>query len=246
MKKFISLLLIFSLLFCSCSSTLYPLTDQGCAEVNDQAEGKGGTIVLRITEEEIEAESIRLQQDSLYWTVEADEMPGYFRQQIPIPVDMISEINITSHLNGLLVWGGVGMIPYFIVATTKPGDQEKGYAFAVLTALVFTTLGIIGYVNGIDHHYLVTDPKQWSELNLAALLIGEGQKDRALEILDRTINESGDATMITTALFIKMQNELADPVTVYEALKAGYPDHIYTLLAERVLYEKYGIRPVKS
>ena len=92
MKRLIGITLILSLLLCGCRPTLYPLTGRECAEINDLTENRGGTIVLKITGEEIGTERIQLKQDSLYWTAEAEEMPGYRRQQAPIPVDMISEI----------------------------------------------------------------------------------------------------------------------------------------------------------
>ena len=248
MERLTCITLILSLLLCNCSSTLYPLTDRGCAEINDLTENRGGTIALKITGEEIEAEHIQLKQDSLYWTAEAEEMPGYRRQQAPIPVDMISEIKISNRLTGLLVWGGVGSIPLFILLLGQPENQDEKMARGfdiLLTTGLLATLGIIGYVNGIDDHYLITDPNQWPQLNLAAQVVDTGQNDRVLAILDKTINTSGDITLITTALFKKMQYELVDPVTVYETLKASYSDHIYTQLAERMLKEKYGIRPLK-
>jgi hypothetical protein len=232
---------------CSCSSTLYPLTDRGCTEINEKAADKGGTIVLRITEEEIEAETIRLQQDSLYWTLATEEMPGYRRQQAPIPVEMIGEIKISNHFTGLLVWGGVGFIPLFIVLLGQPENQDEKMArgFGImLTTILFATLGIIGYVNGIDDHYLITDPNQWPEFGAVGKAVLAGRKDRIGVELDKIINSSQDENLVTTALFLKMQYELGDPVVLYEELKSRYPGHIYARLAERLLREEYGIRPV--
>jgi len=232
---------------CSCSSTLYPLTDRGCAEINDKAADRDGTIVLRITGEEIEAESIRLQQDSLYWTLAAEEMPGYRRQQAPIPVELISEIKISNRVTGLLVWGGAGALPLIILLGSNPEghDEEMARGFGLmLTTILFATLGIIGYVNGIDDHYLITDPNQWPEFGAVGKAVLTGRKDRIGVELDKIINSSQDENLVTTALFLKMQYELGEPVALYEELKSRYPGHIYARLAERLLREEYGIRPV--
>lgn len=245
MKRTICILLILSLLFCGCSSTLYPLTKQGYDEVNTKSESRDITIVLGGSEEEIEAENIRLDVDSLYW------MYTESGKESSIPTNMVSEIVLTNRLVGLLIGLCVGLIPLTAVALDeKDADEsskEHGLAQLLLgLSSVILAIGttLAGYFIGVDHSYAVQDPAQWSDFKNVEGYVDLDWEEKALEILNRIIEESEDDRYITTALFLKMKYELEDHIAVYEELKSRYPDHIYTTLAERLLVEEYGIRPV--
>ena len=248
MKRLICIMLILSLLLCSCSSTLYPLTAQGCAKINAKAENLESTIILSISEAEIESEKILLELDSLYWTDAEDSA------QVPIATNLISEIQVTNRMTGLLVGLGGGLLALTLLLSDKQDENSEmtsreyqlGKGFGVLLLGIATvTAAIIGYYKGIDHNYIIDDPDQWSDFRMIEKLVATGNDERATVILDELINKSDEDRFITLALYLKMEYELSDPVAVYEELKSRFPDHIYTILAERLLQEEYGIKPVK-
>ena len=250
MKKPICILLIISVLLSGCSSTLYPLTQRGCTEINQKAEGNPAIIIFRYTQAEIRAEGIRLEPDSLYWLDEYSDI-----SQVPISTDLISKINVRDRMAGMMIGAGVGLVPLVFLALDERDenseisdidyDKAKGFGL-ILSGCVAVTLGIVGYFRGLSHFYNIEEPGLWHELRNIEPLVGTGRYEEALEILDRTINDSSQVDLVTTALYLKMKYELEDPAKIYEELFIKYPDHINTYLAERLLIEEYGYQPVKE
>lgn len=250
MKKSFCILLIISVLLSSCSSIMYPLTRERCNEINQKADGNRAVVTLRYSAEEIRADRIQLDPDTLYWQNDDYSDMSF----APVPVDMISEIDVRNRVAGMLLGAGVGLVPFISLALSeqdadselsgKEYEMAKGFGL-VLTGCVAVTLGIVGYYRGLSHYYSIEEPGLWQELRNIEALMGTGRYEEALEILDRTINESPQADLVTTALYLKMKYELEDPTKVYEELYLKYPNHINTYLAERLLIEEFGYQPVK-
>jgi hypothetical protein len=249
MKKSICALLCLSLFLHHCSSTrhLYPLSEQNSEEVNTDAESGDITIVLGGSQEEIEAEVMQLDTDSLYFIYEENG------RAYTIPTGLVREIEVKNKITGLLIGLGmgliIGLIPYMAISSDE-NETGKDEALAQIGAFMVASImiisgGVAGYLIGFKHYYDIHDPSYWSEFRKVETLIDRGQKKRAEEILDKIIDESGDEHYITTALFCKMKYELQDPINMYEIIQSAYPHHIYAMLAERLLAEEYGIRPVR-
>ena len=106
--KYVSMVLIFSLIFISCSSNTWikklPLHQKYEKEINYLGENRSGRILL-INKTEIQTETIHIKGDSLYYRL-MPETP-----QVGISLYDVKEVRFKDHLVGVFYgfMGGLGI-----------------------------------------------------------------------------------------------------------------------------------------
>ncbi|MCK4829135.1 hypothetical protein KA005_76135 [bacterium] len=250
MKRIICTLLIVLILFSGCTPTrnLYPLNSEKCADFNEKFSEQGATLTIIGSDEDMDIENVRVGVDSSHW-IDSDN-----QAHISVPTDVIRDITIADHQAGLL-YGLVcsGLLTLMIVAN-PPEEEEKediplgewiqdfapGLGFAIGLIII---MPVAGYIRGQDYRYIVQNPIEGTYFQAIEHLIDTDNKDRALDSLNKIIDESQVDLDITIAHYLKIKHELGDPLADYQKLKTIYPDNIYTSLAADLLIERGVAEP---
>jgi hypothetical protein len=245
MIRFICLLLIFSILFFSCSTTIHNLTAKDCDRINEKTNDEEVELTLYGSEEEIEAEKLHIETDSLSFV--DNEMSALWS----LPTRQVEQITYADHLDGLY-WGlgiGAALLVFAALVGGKEENNEahyggkelfegigKGISVLILVSAITLPLGL--FIRGTDYSFIIGDEAEWKDFKSVRNLIFFGGEEKACEVLNKIIDESSDESQITTALYLKIKFELADQQAIYDRLNKEYPGSIHTMLAKKLLIDR--------